>query len=695
MKPILYCAAFQAALLFPALAAAAAGCGEQHCKLPKDDAVLEEPVAEFDGSRSSEQAYLDAVPVVLTASRVAQSPLDAPAAVTVIDRDTIRASGFSEIHDLLRLVPGFLVADVPDGAPIVVNHGLGDARGRRLQVLIDGRSVYNPFSGAVDWQSLPIRPDDIERIEVVRGPNPATYGANSFQGVVNIITRLPHSEEGVETLLSAGKPGINEAALRLNGSAGAASWRLAVSHREARNFRDFAEDNYRLGETVRRDLLNAQFAVQLSDSDQLRFQLGSVTGRDPVGGMAASDYPPHQRESRNHFFQAAWRRSSGPEEETSLQYYHYHSDENDPFALRGNAGQTIAVDRGVEMQRDDLEFQQTTRLAKDWRGLWGIGVRRDVVRSDHYLAGQGDVGGRQWQVFGNLTWQATPQWQVNLGAMAEQHYYTATLFSPRLAVNYAPTPNQTIRVSAGRGYRSPTAFEEKSRELYRYRDTIADVGYWSANHLKPEQVAFREIGYVGQFPEYGLRFDARLFREDYWNYVDDQSCQLAVAAPTCGFAAPPAYQHILGSSKAYVFLNSGAIRGWGEELQADWRNPWLGRVRLSYARTYLDADAGVDRDVPRSAPREAASLLWSRAFSGGYSASLGYYYVGAMMWLNDGDYQRAYRRVDMRLARQIGKPGGGSEVALILQNLGGAYTQFSTDFLAERRAFITLRLSWN
>jgi len=84
-------------------------------------------------------AYFDEIPIVLTASRLQQSALDAPAPVTVVDREMIVSSGFTEIHDLLRLVPGFLVADWPDGSPIVTNHGLGDPRDRRIKVLIDGR----------------------------------------------------------------------------------------------------------------------------------------------------------------------------------------------------------------------------------------------------------------------------------------------------------------------------------------------------------------------------------------------------------------------------------------------------------------------------------------------------------------------------------------------------------------------------
>ena len=123
--------------------------------------------------------FFDEIPLVLTASRLAQSPLDAPAPVTIIDREMIAASGFTEIHDLLRLAPGFLVADIADSQPSVARHGLGDAYDRRIKVMIDGRTINSPLWGDTRWDSLPLRVDDIERIEVVRGPNGAAYGVNA------------------------------------------------------------------------------------------------------------------------------------------------------------------------------------------------------------------------------------------------------------------------------------------------------------------------------------------------------------------------------------------------------------------------------------------------------------------------------------------------------------------------------------
>jgi iron complex outermembrane receptor protein len=190
-----------------------------------------------ESNDKSDIDFLADIPMVLTASRISQSPLDAPAAITVIDRETILDSGFTEIQDIFRLVPGFLVADYPGGSPVVVNQGMGDAHSRRLLVLLDGRALYDPFQGGVDWQDLPLRMEDIERIEIVRGPNAASYGANAFQGVINIITRLPLGENENGLMLRAGQRDIGDIYAYMARSDGDINWRISASGRQATNFR--------------------------------------------------------------------------------------------------------------------------------------------------------------------------------------------------------------------------------------------------------------------------------------------------------------------------------------------------------------------------------------------------------------------------------------------------------------------------
>src|SRR5512139_3520776 len=136
-----------------------------------------------------EEQYFDELPVVVSATRLPQTPLELPASLTVIDRRMIEASGVTDIPELLRLVAGFQIAHVDGAHYAVTYHGMGDQYARRIQVLVNGRSVYMPATSSVDWADLPLTLEDIDHIEVLRGPNGVTFGDNSFSAVVNITTQ--------------------------------------------------------------------------------------------------------------------------------------------------------------------------------------------------------------------------------------------------------------------------------------------------------------------------------------------------------------------------------------------------------------------------------------------------------------------------------------------------------------------------
>ena len=132
----------------------------------------------------SERDFLAEVPLVLSVSRLPQRLDDTPGAVTVIDRDMIRLSGARDVADLLRLVPGFQTSmSFESIAPQATYHGGFNSYSNRMQVLVDGRSVYSPyFIGSVEPGLQTVAMDDIERIEVLRGSNSAAYGARAFLG---------------------------------------------------------------------------------------------------------------------------------------------------------------------------------------------------------------------------------------------------------------------------------------------------------------------------------------------------------------------------------------------------------------------------------------------------------------------------------------------------------------------------------
>jgi iron complex outermembrane receptor protein len=124
--------------------------------------------------------------------------------MTVIDSELINASGARDISELLRLVPGMMVGYTGNQAAVNY-HGTNANDARRMQVLIDGRSVYRAGLATVDWSDIPVAMEDIERIEVFRGPNTVSYGANALMAVVNILTRNAADSHGTRLKVTRGQ----------------------------------------------------------------------------------------------------------------------------------------------------------------------------------------------------------------------------------------------------------------------------------------------------------------------------------------------------------------------------------------------------------------------------------------------------------------------------------------------------------
>jgi len=167
---------------------------------------------------------------VYTASRRPEPAWRAPVAVDVVTAEEIGAYGYENLWDVLRFRAGM---DVLDGRSGDGGRAIVSARGfsrdfvSEMQVLVDGRSVYSPFLGGVYWANLPVQMQDVERIEIVRGPNAALYGSNAALGVINIITRRPGNERSAA--LSA-RGGNRSAAVSEAAEAGVKRGGLRLSH---------------------------------------------------------------------------------------------------------------------------------------------------------------------------------------------------------------------------------------------------------------------------------------------------------------------------------------------------------------------------------------------------------------------------------------------------------------------------------
>ena len=604
----------------------------------------------------TESDFFDDLPVVLTPSRLSQPLTDSPSAVTVIDRDMIRASGFTQVADVFRLVPGFSVAYSSSLLPTATYHGLGDGYARRFQVLIDGRSVYSPDFGQVSWRNLPLALDDIERIEVIRGPAGASYGANAFMGVINILTRSgDYGAPFVEAAL--GDHGQRLLNARVGGGARAFNWRLSAGTQLDDGLRHDMPDD------VRERFADWKSELQLDARQALTLQAGVAHTRQET------DFTPYNQ--HHGYANLGWKFTQSADSEFSAAYN----------LTEESFGDKPGIDLDYRTTRHNASAQWQGSVGSALRASLGAEYRRDSAQSDFYYSTPDTITEDSWRVYGNGEWTLDPQWLVNFGGMAERTHTGDKQFSPRLTLNYKPSRNQSFRLEYNRAYRAPTFYELLAQNYYLDEggapDPTDDIVYQTllADNLKSEQVTSRVLGWLLQLPKQGLQVDARLFYDRYENLID-------VAFVSDGD----------GNDYIYQFINqSEAVTLKGVEFQIEWRPARSTRIYLtpSWARIHSH-----DSSIEDSAPPFSFSLLLDHIIGAHWRTSAGYYHSGAMTWLGGGSRVPASDRLDARLAYQTRVNGKAVEFWLTGQSLLGGQTEFKQFQEAERRFLAGGRVDW-
>ncbi len=650
----------------------------------------------------TESDYFEELPIVLSVSRLSQSVSEAPAAVTVIDRGMIRASGFRDIPDLLRLVPGFSVAYTRDNTWAVGYHGMGDAYSRRLQVLMDGRSIYSPHFGAVYWSDLPLSIDDIERIEVVRGPNAAVHGANVFAAVINIITRTAAQVPGSSVSLQVGEQSMRGLTVRHGGGDASLRYRLTASAREHDRFErnvDFkaAADNGQYFEAGKTYFVNGRMDWQLTPDSDVMAQFGVSQG-DWQAGRSLVDQSdarrllePSEQDSRALYLQLAYHKVESTQREWKVQAYYARNRFDADLRLDLNyinpAFGVLLLDQYLLQTRSNIELQVNEQWTPELRGVWGGEVRQETVNSPHNYNSGKTFSGMLARAFGNLEWRAHERVLLHAGAMLEHHYFSDYDISPRLAASFTLAPGHVVRMGISRAYRSPTFFEERGNQVYLQESgSVLDVFTVPSDGLVPERVLSREIAYVGVWRPARLEFDVRLFDDRIDNFI---GIERADYDPSDGLFP--------GRSREFKYSNIGKATSHGGEFQLRWRPSQALDVSAHYARTFLGtntSEPGFNRDIPKSAPRNSYGLLARYRLSHGWETSLFAQRSDAQKWLSPGDETEAFNRVDVRLARRWNWQGHEVEAAVVGQNLGDDYQEFRDTNVFSRRVYGSLSLAW-
>lgn len=352
----------------------------------------------------TESEFFRELPVVLSATRLSQPLAETPASISVIDRRLIEASGALTIPEALKLVPGFQVAAASGNEITATYHGYSDQHARRMQVLVDGRSVYNPGFGGVVWNALPLTLDDVERIEVIRGPNAAAYGANAFLGTINIITRHPLDGSTTGGSVLFGSNNTERYNLHHGGDIGAMNYRLTLQYDATDGF----DDRY---DGFRSPTLFWRGDLPLDADSSLTMELGYKSVDEQQGFVDDFIQPIRDRDVTSHNQFIRWQRNIGLGVENSLTFYHNYLSVDDIFdtpvlsallglpteaveALTGHPDGPLIVENSFNLERYDLELQQNRLMNHNIRVVWGGGLRYDKIEAKGFIeSGEADRTG--------------------------------------------------------------------------------------------------------------------------------------------------------------------------------------------------------------------------------------------------------------------------------------------------------------
>lgn len=650
----------------------------------------------------TEEQFTAGIPTVISATRLSQPTSDTPASVTVIDREMIEAAPVVEIADLLRFVPGFQVAHARGNKFAVAYHGFADAWPRRLQVLVDGRSVYIPLISNVDWSNLGITRQDIERIEVIRGPNAVAYGANAFTAAINIVTRQPFEDRGAMVSGTVGAIDTQNATARVAGSGESLDYRLTASYRSDDGF-EGVDDHKRVRTASLRMDLNPSFR------DSVTTQLGYSGGAFGTWGEPDdAGNPVREHTVDSHYGLVHWQHTVSPEERFHLQFYHNRYKSRDQYsvgllseylgvtpatipAVFGHPDQEITFGQyDGEAQRYDLEFEYVFAPGPGWRTVWGGSARLDRMRSRQLLDRSDFVEDRSRRAFVNAEWRARPTTVVNAGVMAEWNDLVGSYTSSRLGVNQHLTSRHMVRASVSHTARTPSMYERYVHNDAEFADgDDLAITRDSLEDLDPERIRSYEIGYLGEFPRLDASLDLKAFREEIRDII--------------GSARDETYQQpfpILNDSQdVLVYQNLGEADIKGVEGQLSYEPGSSDRLELQYG--YAEIEGRVKgqthpteyRDLEDRVARHTASALYLHRFPDGLEGSMAYYYMSAMEWSGDGEPVPGYSRLDLRLAQSLQPEGVDGKVELIVHNLLDEYSEFREDNRFGMRGYLRVTLN--
>lgn len=497
---------------------------------------------------------------VYSVSRRLEPYQGAPSAIHVLTAEEIRRARVTSVPEALRLVPGVQVARVDANKWAISIRGFNSRTSNKLLVLVDGRSIYDPLFSGVLWESRDVMLEDVERIEVIRGPGGTLWGANAVNGVINIVTKHARDSRGGIAAVGGGTEERLFGALRYGWQPGknqhARVYAKAFERDTGHSSSGDAHDGTSLGQTgFRWDWkLNARDNVRVSGN------YFEVTA-DERNSATTTQSVAHDGTN----LMARWNRTLAGGGTLQTQFYY------DRFNLDNEQ-------LGEQRSTYDADFQHSFRFASQHQVVWGLGYRqtRDDLRDGSILKVEPN---RRDAVTTGVFIQDTvgflnDRWNVTLGTKFERNDYSGTEWQPNLRMAWTPDARRTAWASAARAVRVPSRLEA---DLVFGGQRLGDG--FDAERLHAYELGYRELRNTD------LWYDVTAFYNEYRN--------------------------LLTIEQDFAFENRMHGHVYGVELAGRWKP--AARIGLDASYSWLQMDLRVDsgssnatraRNIEGSSPRQ-------------------------------------------------------------------------------------------
>lgn len=592
-----------------------------------------------------------------------EKPLsETPAAVFVIHAEDIRRSPAQKIPELLRMAPGVQVARSGSNSWAISIRGFNDNLANKLLVLIDGRSVYTPLFGGVYWDVQDLLLEDIDRIEIIRGPGGSLWGSNAVNGVINIITKHSRETQGVLVRGGGGSETYGDAAVRAGGKAGEdVTYRVYGKYFNQDNFRFGNDAWYQWRTGFRSDWDN-------DDTNAFTFQGDAYYGSADLRNFGNFAEAPFQRvinedqEIAGGNLLGRWRHDFSETSEGSLQTY---------FDTTKRTQSQIGEDRYTW----DIEWDHRFMIGERHEAVYGLGYRASHDRTEGSFNTSFSPQERTlhlFQAFVQDTFAVIPDklWLTG-GIKGEHNSYTAFEFQPTARMLWQPAPDHSIWASYSRAVRIPSRVESDIMLQSWVVPNTFLARIHSDSTSQSEVMNAYELGYRTQIHP-RLFLDIATF---YNHYHGLRNSRFGSAYMENGRLILPIYFDDQASANTYggELAATATLTEWWE---------WYTAYSLFHMQleSHQDPINAISTSEGKS-PKHQIFMQSRMDLPGSLELDTSLRYVDHLNALGAG----AYWEMDMRLGWQMTP---NVEVSLIGQNLFHNYhREFSSSGAAFERAF--------